>query len=701
MKRLLIPLFSIALWWSAAAQDKAPSDGGWWNENPSLVLPIRAVGVTGVKPMKEIGVQKTQLDTLVLHENIALSMADVLTFNSSIFIKQYGRATLSTVAFRGTGPSHTQVVWNGMRINSPMLGMTDFSMIPSYFVDDAQLLHGTSSVNVTGGGLGGAVMLATKPADTQGFGLQYTQGIGSFWTTDEFLRLTYGNDRWQTSTRVVYSSSPNEYSYRNHDKKENIYDDEHNIIGSYYPREKHDDGAFRDFHLLQEAYYNTGNGDRFGLNAWLIASKRGLGRMTTDYGDPKKFINEQRERTLRSVLSWDHLRRNWKVAAKAGYIYSWFAYDYANDVGNGKLEYMTTSRNWYHTLFVSGEGEYYIGRKWLFTAQADLHQHFVTNNDRRIISQDMNRKTIGYNHARTELSTSITAKWMPTERLGLSVTLREEMYGAQWTPLIPAFYADYLISKRGTIRAKASVSRNYRYPTLNDLYFLPGGNPDLKNEQGFTYDAGVSFEVGKPGIYKLSGGANWFDSYIDDWIIWLPTTKGFFSPRNVKKVHAYGIEVKANLAVQPAKDWLIDLNGSYSWTPSINEGEKMSPADQSVGKQLPYVPEHSASLTGRLSWRSWAFLYKWAFYSERFTMSSNDYTLTGHLPEYFMSNVSLEKNLFFKPVDVQLKFAVNNLFNEDYLSVLSRPMPGINFELFIGITPKFGKNKKKSVNTNL
>ena len=52
--------------------------------------------------MKEIGVQKTQLDTLVLHENIALSMADVLTFNTSIFIKQYGRATLSTVAFRGT-----------------------------------------------------------------------------------------------------------------------------------------------------------------------------------------------------------------------------------------------------------------------------------------------------------------------------------------------------------------------------------------------------------------------------------------------------------------------------------------------------------------------------------------------------------------------------------------------------------------------
>ena len=153
--------------------------------------------------------------------------------------------------------------------------------------------------------------------------------------------------------------------------------------------------------------------------------------------------------------------------------------------------------------------------------------------------------------------------------------------------------------------------------------------------------------------------------------------------------------IKGDTATGGSKNATMDTGYVVKVPLFINEGEKMSPADQSVGKQLPYVPEHSASLTGRLSWRSWAFLYKWAYYSERFTMSSNDYTLTGHLPEYFMSNISLEKGLSFKPLDLQLKFAVNNLFNEDYLSVLSRPMPGINFELFIGITPKFDKNKKK------
>ena len=158
-------------------------------------------------------------------------------------------------------------------------------------------------------------------------------------------------------------------------------------------------------------------------------------------------------------------------------------------------------------------------------------------------------------------------------------------------------------------------------------------------------------------------------------------------------MHAYGVELKGGVTIQPIKEWYLDLNGSYSWTPSVNDGEKMSPADQSVGKQLPYVPKHSASLTGRLSWRTWSFLYKWVYYSERFTMSSNDYTLTGHLPKYFMSNISLEKGLNFKPMDIQLKLAVNNLFNEEYESVLSRPMPRMNFEVFLDIRPKWGKKR--------
>ena len=102
-------------------------------------------------------------------------------------------------------------------------------------------------------------------------------------------------------------------------------------------------------------------------------------------------------------------------------------------------------------------------------------------------------------------------------------------------PGYPGFLHRRGTVEKGNIVAKASISLNYRFPTLNDLYFLPGGNPDLKSEHGFTYDVGLSFSVGKENVYALSGGINWFDSHIDDWIIWLPTTKGFFSPETLKR----------------------------------------------------------------------------------------------------------------------------------------------------------------------
>lgn len=652
-------------------------------------LRIPEVTIYGKRPMKEIGVQKTRLDSTVLKENIALSMADVLTFNSSIFVKSYGRATLSTVSFRGTSPSHTQVSWNGMRINNPMLGMTDFSMIPSYFIDDASLLHGTSSVNETGGGLGGSVKLSTQPANAEGFGMQYVQGIGSFKTSDEFLRLTYGDDHWQSSTRLVYSSSPNEFSYRNHDKKENIYDEDMTIIGQYYPKEKNRSGSFKDFHALQEVYYNTLKGDRFGLNAWYIHSNRELPMLTTDYGNESDFENRQREETFRGVLSWDHLRENWKVSAKGGYVYTQMKYDYKRDAGNGVMTPMTRSRSKVNTFYGQSEAEYYIGKEWLFTANVSAHQHFVESRDKNIIRQDGNQAIVGYSKGRVELSGAASAKWQPNDRIGMSVVLREEMYGESWTPLIPAFFIDGIVSKRGNIMLKASTSRNFRFPTLNDLYFLPGGNPDLRRESGWTYDIGMSFAVGKEDVYSLTGSVNWFDSHVKDWILWLPTTKGFFSPRNVKDVHAYGLEGNGSFNVILGKDWSLALDGTLSWTPSINEGEPMSPADQSVGKQLPYVPEWSSSISGRLLWKRWSLLYKWCYYSKRHTMSSNDISLTGRLPEYYMSNVTIERGVSLKWAELSLKGAINNLFNEEYLSVLARPMPRINFEFFIGITPKW------------
>lgn len=638
-------------------------------------LDIPDIEVVASRPLREVGVLQTKIDSTILRQNISLSMADILSFNSSIFVKSSGRATLSTVSFRGTSSSHTQVLWNGLRVNSPMVGVTDFSMIPSFLVDRATLLHGSSSVVESGGGLGGAVKLVTEPTNEEGFGLHFIQGIGSFSTFDDFLRLTYGKGGWHSSTRVVFSTSKNDYRYRNYDKKENIYDEEHNIVSQYHPVERNRNAAFRDTHILQELYFKTKQGDRLSLNAWYTNSYRELPLLTTDYGSSPNYENYQRENSFRGVIGYDHIRRNWRIRAKAGYVYTWLGYDYSyNNVA------ATRSRSRINTIYASVDGSYsFEEARVLLSGDVTLHENFVRSQD----------NAVGYSANRAELSAVVSARWQPIDRLGVAAALREELYGGRWTLPIPMLSLEGVVSQRGNVVLRASASRNYRAPSLNDLYFRPGGNPDLRSEQGWCYDAGVSSEIGRTDIYKLKVSASWFESWIDDWILWLPTNKGFFSPRNVKKVHSYGVEAEALLWVRLADNWQLMLNGSAAWTPSVNVGKAVAVGDNSIGKQLPYTPRFSASVTGQLSYRSWSLLYKWCHYGVRYTMSSNDISLTGKLPPYFMNNIELEKQFSFRWAELSLKGIINNLFNEKYISVLSHPMPGINFEIFVGIRPKW------------
>ena len=640
-------------------------------------IDIPDIEVVGRRPMSDIGVARTSIDSTSLKSNIALSMADILNYNSSLFVKNYGRATLSTVSFRGTSASHTQVLWNGMRLNSPMLGMTDFSLIPSYLVDGAALLHGSSSLSATAGGLGGAVLLDTRPSDTQGFGLQFVQGAGSYTTFDDYLRLTYGNERWQSSTRVVFAYSANDFHYINRDKKENIYDSAGNIVEQYHPREYNRNGEFRDTHLLQELYYKTKSGDRLGLNCWFLNSRRELPLTTTDYGVSSMFENFQRENTLRSILSYERTRAMWSVKASAGYIYSWQGYDYSrNDHA------ITRSRTHTHTIYGAAHGLWSPHSCWLLSADLSMYGHWVASHDLYSSNE----------RSRMELSAVVTARWQPHERVGASLTLREEMYGPTWSIPVPALTFEVMLSRKGAVMLRGSGSRNFRAPSLNDLYFQPGGNPNLRSERGWSYDAGISFDVARARRYRISGSATWFDSYINDWISWLPTPRGYFSPRNVERVHAYGVEVKSNIDLHLAKDWRLNFDGSLSWTPSINCGRPISDYDNSVGRQLPYIPKLSASFVTRLTFRTWSLAYKWCYYSERYTMSSNEDSLTGRLPQYFISNIELSKTISFRPLDLSIKGIINNLFDEEYQTLPSRPMPGINFEIFIGITPHF-KNR--------
>ena len=93
--RRLIAFFTILLGIAQWSMLNAQSS----TVNGQRSMDLDEVQVTAHRRLVDTGVQKTVLDTAILHQNVALSMSDILTQHSTLFIKSYGRATESTAEF--------------------------------------------------------------------------------------------------------------------------------------------------------------------------------------------------------------------------------------------------------------------------------------------------------------------------------------------------------------------------------------------------------------------------------------------------------------------------------------------------------------------------------------------------------------------------------------------------------------------------
>ncbi len=646
-------------------------------QNLMVATEIDSIVVMVSRPLSQIGVQRTRLDSTVLRENVALSLADALAVGSNVFIKSYGRATLATASVRGTAPSHTSVTWNGLKLNSPMLGMVDFSQIPSYFIDDASVLSGAGSLAESSGGLGGAVALTTAKPTEEGFSLRAIQGISSYSTYDTFLRTTYATERLQLSLRGLYTTSKNDYTFINRNKVgDPIYDSDGKLTGYDHPIDTNRHGDYRDKHLLGELFYKTRNVGQLSTSVWYADTDRGVPRLGVDYRGDNLTRAAQHDRSLRSVAQWSHLMGVWKMGASVGYNYTDLRYTYDVDNGNGTTNRAVESHTYLNMLHSQVEAEVGVGSVWHFSGNLSLSLPSV-------ISRDVASLASGkeFEAERVESSLFLASRWKPTERFGAALNLRLESYDGRVAQPIPALFVEYMLLPRTGLLVKASATRNFRQPTLNDLYFVPGGNPDLLPEEGFTWDAGLQLMPKQLGVVEVSGEATWFDSQIDNWIFWRPTHQGFWTPLNTR-VHSYGVESKLS-ASAPIGAVRVAVDGMAAYTRSVN-----LEAPTGEVNQLPYVPVFSSSFSSRVMWRDWIFSHKFAYYSRRYTTDGASSEAGGSVPPYAMNDVSLSRGLHFSWGDMTLRLEVKNIFDAEYESVLAHPMPGRNFGFFIELTPK-------------
>jgi iron complex outermembrane receptor protein len=618
---------------------------------------------------EEAGMKLSRIDTTILWTKVHRSISDLLSENSSVFIKNHGRGALATASFRGTSPSHTQVSWNGISISSPMAGMVDFSLIPVYVIDELSLSHGSASITDRGGGLGGSIRMENSPDWHRGVRAQYVQGIGSYSTFDELLQASVGGTKLQARLRLYHNYSRNDYTFVNRS------------IGSIdpvtgtvvHPLDTNNLASYLRYGMVQELYFRPAADHLLTLVYWGQHADRTIPRPTSFEGPDNSNLNNQTDTDHRVVATWKYYTQNFRTMLRTGYAGKNLTFEQQNRIPGLGLRPSVFSVSRQHSLLNTLSAEWDPGPKMSVEGKLDLNYFTVESRDSILQS--------GYIGQRPEVALFAAVRREFGQWLHLNLMLRQEWVEGRRAPLIPFLGADVRILEDIDLVWRSSISKNYRHPSLNDLYWQPGGNPDLLPEEGFSIETGLKYQASL-GPFLLATSLGFYRNHIRNWILWLPSYKGFWEPMNIEEVLARGAELDLNLSGNTGK-WSYRLAAQYAYTRSQNLGDREIWGDASYGKQMVYIPLHSGNLFLNLSYGSWHLSYQYNAYSERFTSSSNDPTRRDWLYPYFMNDIGLGVDLPLGPLDLFVEFQVNNLLNESYHSVLYRPMPGRNYTLIL------------------
>ncbi|MEI7498852.1 MAG: TonB-dependent receptor [Bacteroidota bacterium] len=582
------------------------------------------------------GFKRTKIDSSILVPQVNANLSTILSQHSTIFIKSYGNNTLSTSSFRGTTAQHTQVEWNGINLNSPMLGQIDFSQIQVSQFDGLEILYGAAGISRTSGAFGGVIDLVTSPDWNNLFNATLAQSIASFDSYTTNVSATAGNKAFQSHTKFNFSTALNDFHYKN-DKGEVMQ--QNNASNIYYD-------------ISQEFFYKLHDKHLFSAKVWYNNNIRNLPSAATNAD-----INNdesQKDNALRAIMEYKYVEKNYNLLVRSALVSQYMNYIKGTSI-NAKYQcysFINRIRFSYNRI-----------HNFTFKPGVDYTYDWVYSDS--------------YNGLKTRSTASffIEINYNIGKKINTSLILRQELIDGKFIPIVPAIGAEYRPFNKINLAFSSNFARNYRYPTLNDMFWELSGNPDLKPETNYTTELGstFNFKTKKSRLFIEASLTGYF-SWIYDMITWLPVAgSNLWKPENIDEVLARGIEAGLNVSWE-ILHFNIGLKNNYNFCRSTYEKTNLS-NDNKIGKQLIYVPVHTFNSTVSLErWKFYA-IYNFSFISNRYTGKDN----LSYMPAYDISNIILGKNISLKNFMLSLQFEINNLLNLDYQSIASRPMPGINY----------------------
>ncbi|HWB64126.1 MAG TPA: TonB-dependent receptor plug domain-containing protein [Chitinophagales bacterium] len=560
-------------------------------------------------------------------------LGDALGQFSSVYIKSYGSGGLASLAIRGTTAEQTEIEWNGIRLNSPSLGQVDLSLFLLGMQDELKLVR-------TGyqGNIGGVLKMDNGVNPGSGFSISGLFRYGSFSTYNAMLSAMYAKGKFSGATKFTWLSSKNDFLYQNNFREGR-------------PWVKQTNASVNQLSFLQQFNAKVNERNQLGFYLWLTDASRQIPPLMSQQGS----LQNEDDYSLRAMANWTGTYNQLWLKFTSAWL-------------NDKMHYKDPNAlldDIYTTYALRNK----LNMIYLFPHSVVLTGQLNYDHEQANIS------AYGSNKMREQAGLRVYADYYIRNQIRLHAGFREDLNDKTPSPFAPELALNYTAKpfKNNHFAAGIMASRNFRFPTLNDLYWNPGGNLNLRQEKSWNGEMNFKYAYATLFDVSLTG----FSIYATDWIQWVPDGS-IWQAENFRRVFSRGAEASLHVTntgnISPLK-FKIDFNASYTYTKTTNL-DAVSVTDQSAGKQLIYVPYHNVVTGIQFSYRRFYLRVVNTYTGPVYISTDNSQQLKG----YFISNLEIGKEVALKNVELGFAFSINNIGNNQYQVVAQRPMPGRGFE---------------------
>jgi iron complex outermembrane receptor protein len=632
MKRFIVILhLTLTACW-ISGQDRVPDS--------VYTLPHVEISSSRVKDFTA-GQKTAHLDSISLSDAGVSGLGEILYRNTALNINRYNHNGLNLLSVRGTTASQSSIYWNGVQINPPNNGMMDLTLIPGNYFSDVSVVYGGSSSLYGSGNIGVGIHLNSHPVFVPLKRLEVGATAGSFDDYAGNLKGVYANKKWFFNTQLMTRSALNDFEYTNLNGESQNFQN----------------AALKQRGVMQDIYRKFGQNTVAGISLWYQENDKQVPATLTS----KPSDAQQNDRSLRGIASFKQYYRKGQLSASMA-VFN----DYQHYLDPDSQQALIIDSEIETTRF-QGEisGEKQVFNNTMVSTGLGMSQ---------LKGKSVNYpQTIQQNQAGLFL---LISQFIPQMGWKFNINLRQELNSDYTIPFMPAFGMEGPIWKN--LSGRATVSRNFRVPTFNDLYWVPGGNPDLMPESSWNQEAGILYVTDTSAELRIKAGITAFNSNVENWIMWVPDGN-LWSPLNVQKVWARGLEGDLEIK-QNNRTIQWSVKAGYSYTRSTNE-KKLSENDPAFQKQLTYVPYHRAHFNLHVGWKSWVFRADEGITGPRYVTADNTEKLAG----YALLDMSLGHTFYPGEQKLTVRAGVQNIMNTDYQAVQYYPMPGRSVNLAINL----------------